>query len=97
MDRFGVDTLLPFEDRVETVARMCDRGHALRLVLSHDTACFNDWVPSLLRESQLTNWHYLHIHRDVIPALKKRGVTDEQIRIMLVDNPRSIFERQSAY
>jgi phosphotriesterase-related protein len=97
MDRFGVDTLLPFEDRVETVARMCDRGHAPRLVLSHDAACFNDWVPSLLRESRLTNWHYLHIHRDVIPALKKRGVTDEQIRIMLVDNPRSIFERQSGY
>jgi phosphotriesterase-related protein len=97
MDRFGIDTLLPFEDRVETVARMCDRGHAPRLVLSQDAACFNDWVPSLLRESRLTNWHYLHIHRDVIPALKKRGVTDEHIRIMLVDNPRSIFEAPVRY
>jgi phosphotriesterase-related protein len=33
----------------------------------------------------------------VIPALKQRGVTDEQIKTMLVDNPRKIFERQGAY
>ena len=43
------------------------------------------------------NWHYLHIHNDVIPALKQRGVTDEQLHTMLVDNPRRIFERQDAY
>jgi phosphotriesterase-related protein len=29
--------------------------------------------------------------------LKERGVTDDQIRTMLVDNPRKIFERQGAY
>ena len=25
----------------------------------------------------MPNWHYLHIHNDVIPALKQRGVTDD--------------------
>ncbi len=45
----------------------------------------------------LPNWHYLHIHNDVIPALKDRGVTDEQLTTMLVDNPRRIFENQGAY
>ena len=45
MDRFGVDVFLPFEDRVNTVARMCERGHADKMVLSHDAACFMDWVP----------------------------------------------------
>jgi phosphotriesterase-related protein len=40
------------------------------------------------------NWHYLHITRDVIPALKSRGVTDEQVKQMMVDNPRRIFERE---
>ena len=34
MDRFGVDAYLPFEDRVDTVATMCERGHADRMVLS---------------------------------------------------------------
>ena len=39
MDRFGIDTILPFEARVQTVARMCERGHAGKMVLSHDAAC----------------------------------------------------------
>jgi phosphotriesterase-related protein len=97
MDRFGIDVLLPFEDRVNTVAEMCRRGHADRMVLSHDAACFNDWLPEAALPQVLPNWHYLHIHNDVIPALKARGVTDEQLRQMLVENPRKIFERQGAY
>jgi phosphotriesterase-related protein len=96
MDRFGVDVFLPFEDRVDTVARMCERGHADKMVLSHDAACFMDWVPDALLPA-LPNWHYLHIHNDVIPALKERGVTDEQLKTMLVDNPRKIFETQGGY
>lgn len=97
MDRFGIDRLLPFEQRVDTVAQLCAHGHADRLVLSHDTSCFIDWIPNVVRQNVLTNWHYLHITRDVVPALKVRGVTDEQITTMLVDNPRRIFERQGGY
>jgi len=97
MDRFGIDTILPFEERVNTVAQLCERGHANRLVLSHDAACFSDWLPERDLPAILPNWHYLHIHNDVIPALKKRGVTHEQLQTMLVDNPRTIFEYQNAY
>jgi phosphotriesterase-related protein len=97
MDRFGIDVLLPFEDRVNTVARMCERGHADKMVLSQDAACFNDWLPEAMLPVVLPNWHYMHIHNDVIPALKERGVTDDQIKTMLVGNPRRIFERQGAY
>ena len=96
MDRFGIDVLLPFEDRVDTVARMCERGHAEKMVLSQDAACFNDWLPAGV-DQILPRWHFLHIHNDVIPALKERGVTDDQINTMLVDNPRKIFERQDRY
>lgn len=97
MDRFGIDVLLPFEDRVNTVAKMCERGHADKMVLSHDAACFNDWLPERALPAVLPNWHFLHIHNDVIPALKMRGVTDEQLHTMLVENPRKIFETQGAY
>jgi len=37
------------------------------------------------------------IHNDVIPALKQKGVSDEQVQTMLIENPRRIFERQAAY
>jgi phosphotriesterase-related protein len=97
MDRFGIDTILSFDDRVKTVATLCQRGHAGKLVLSHDAACFNDWLPERDLPAVLPNWHYLHIHNDVIPALMKQGVTDQQIETMLVHNPRKIFENQGAY
>lgn len=97
MDRFGVDAYLPFEDRVDTVAKLCARGHADRMVLSHDASCYFDALPEATLPVALPNWHYLHIHNDVIPALKQRGVTDEQLTTMLVDNPRRIFEAQGGY
>jgi phosphotriesterase-related protein len=97
MDRFGMDLILPFEDRVNTVARMCERGHADKMVLSHDAKCYFDALPEELLPTVAPNWHYLHIHADVLPALKARGVTDEQITTMLVDNPRRIFDHQGRY
>ena len=100
MDRFGYHQILSFEDRVDTVARMCERGHAERMVLSHDAACFIcfcGWMPGGKLHADLPKSHYLHISNDVLPALKQRGVTDDQIRTMLVDNPRRILEHQGGY
>jgi phosphotriesterase-related protein len=92
MDRFGVDPLLGFEERVDTVARLCQLGYADRMVLSHDASCHIDWFDDEVREAVMPRWNYLHIHRDVLPALRERGVADEQIAQMLVDNPKRIFE-----
>ena len=97
MDRFGVDAYLSTEERVQTVATMCERGHADRMVLSHDASCYFDALPEETLPVALPNWHYLHISDDVIPALKDRGVTDEQLTTMLVDNPRRIFSVQGGY
>jgi phosphotriesterase-related protein len=97
MDRFGVDLFLETEKRVATIKKMCDMGYADHMVLSHDAACHFDWVDPPLRERILPNWHYNHIPDDVIPALRKAGVTEEQVTTMTVDNPRRVFERQGAY
>lgn len=97
MDRFGIDLVLPFEDRVDTVAAMCERGHADKMVLSHDANCYFDALPGELSAAAAPNWHYLHIHHDVLPALRQRGVTEDQLRTMLVDNPRRIFEHSGGY
>ena len=79
MDRFGLDNILSFEDRVDTVAKMCARGHADKMVLAHDASCHIDWLPEAALPLVLPNWHYLHIHNDVLPALRQRGVTEDQI------------------
>jgi len=96
MDRFGMDVLLPFEDRVATVAELCKRGYAERIVLSQDASCFIDWFPEGGPAAMLPKWTFTHIHEDVLPALRSRGVSDEQIRTMLVDNPRRYFTRSAA-
>lgn len=92
MDRFGLDLLLPFEQRVATVAALADLGYADRMVLAHDASCFIDWFPYDVKELAVPNWNYNHISDDVLPELRERGVSDEQITTMLVDNPRRFFE-----
>jgi len=98
MDRFGLHfgELPGFEQRVDTVAKLCARGHAGRMVLSHDAGCIFDWAPPELL-APLTQWNFNHIVDDVIPELKRRGVSQEQIDQMTTANPRAIFERQGAY
>ena len=72
------------------------RGYAERMVLSHDAACYIDWIEPMLLPAN-PNWHYLHIKNDVLPAMREQGVTDEQIEQMLVGNPRRYFENVGAY
>jgi phosphotriesterase-related protein len=83
-DRFGLDMFLPTEKRVAAIVALCD-----------DAACYMDFFAGEAAQAALTqaapNWHYLHIHHDVLPALRQGGVTEEQIRTMLVDNPRRYF------
>jgi len=91
MDRFGLDLITPFEQRVGTVAAMCERGYAESMVLSHDAACYIDWFPPAAVPQFAPNWHYQHLFNDVLPALRDRGVTDAQLETMLVANPRRYF------
>lgn len=73
MDRFGLHNILSFDDRVDTVARLCERGHADKMVLSHDASCYIDWLPEAALPVALPDWHFLHIHQDVLPALRQRA------------------------
>lgn len=94
MDRFGLDIFNPTDQRVATIASLASQGYADRMVLAHDAFCYIDYFPGEAQEAiaQVSpNWHYRHIHEDVLPMLREQGVTDEQITTMLVDNPRRYF------
>ncbi|GAB2655239.1 phosphotriesterase [Gordonia jinhuaensis] len=92
MDRFGLDVLLPFDDRVNTVAELAKRGYADRMALAHDASCFIDWFDPEAKAQAVPNWNFRHISEDVLPALRERGVSDADITTMLVDVPRRYFE-----
>jgi phosphotriesterase-related protein len=91
MDRFGIDTTLPFEQRVEVVAELCRRGFSQSMVLSQDASCYIDWIDPMILKVANQRWNYFHVLEDVLPALAERGVSEAQIDDMLVGNPRHYF------
>ena len=91
MDRFGLDILLPYDERVQTVVKLVERGLADRMVLAQDASCHIDWFPAGVREAALPNWKYTHIVDDVLPALRDAGVGENDLDLMLVENPRRIL------
>jgi phosphotriesterase-related protein len=97
MDRFGLEMVLPTDERVATIATLCRRGYSQQLVLSHDACCHIDWFSDPAMLAAAPNWHYRYIPDDVIPALRKAGVSEEHLRDMTTDNPRRIFEQSGPY
>jgi phosphotriesterase-related protein len=92
MDRFGLENFLTTGKRVEVVARLCAEGYAGKMVLSHDANCWSDMLSEDAKRRTRPLWHYNHISDDILPALRKAGVSEEQLDQMLVRNPRAIFE-----
>lgn len=96
MDRFGINLDTTFEARADTVVELCRRGYAESMVLSQDASCYIDWVDPGVK-AMLTQWHYTHIHEEVLPYLREHGVPEQQIEAMLVTNPRRYFENTGTY
>ena len=92
MDRFGIDILLPFEDRVNTIVELVKRGYVEKIVVAHDASCFIDWFDPDTKAVIAPKWHFRHITEDVVPALLERGLTEDDIDTILVKNPRRYFE-----
>ncbi|MGH9018331.1 MAG: phosphotriesterase family protein [Acidimicrobiales bacterium] len=97
MDRFGVDVYCPSPERVDTVARLCERGWTDRMVLSHDAGCHMDWFDDQFLAQVQPNWNFLHISRDVLPMMRERGITEQQIATMMVAAPRRILDHGPGY
>lgn len=91
MDRFGLDILLPFQARIDTIVELVRRGFLNHIVIAHDAACFIDWFDQETKKEFVPNWNYRHISTDVIPALLDGGLTEGDIEAILVTNPQRYF------
>jgi phosphotriesterase-related protein len=94
-DHFGMSGFT-LEDRVDAVVRLCDRGYAERIVLSHDAMCFVDWFPRSMMAA-LKDWRWTYIADEVLPVMRERGVSEAALRSMMVENPRTILEGGAPY
>ena len=89
-DRFNIEHFNPDADRIRTLTALVAEGYADQIHLSHDAACFYDFMtgdPNFADERP----DYLHISRPILPALLEAGVTQAQIDQMLIANPRNLF------
>ena len=75
---------------MRTLAALVAEGYTAQIHLGHDAACFYDFMvgdPNFADE----NPNYLHISRNIFPALLEAGVTQEQIDEMMVANAARFF------
>jgi phosphotriesterase-related protein len=95
MDRYGLDIFLPTDKRNETVLALLERGYADRMFLSQDYCSTIDWFPPAvqdqMREHAVPDWSMTFIFEKVIPELTERGMTEEQLDQMMVENPKRWF------
>lgn len=88
-DRCGLQRTVPLEGQMDCLAELCRRGYADRLMLGHDKVSFVDWAAR--HEMIEPSWEYTYIQTGMLPGLRQRGVTEEQIEQMLVTNPMEFF------
>lgn len=88
MDRYGTAIFLPDERRNATVAALCERGYADRMVLSQDACATIDWFPEELVAQLAPKWSFTHIFEEILDQLRALGVADADIDTMLDVTPR---------
>jgi phosphotriesterase-related protein len=95
-DRFGIEHFNPLGDRIRTLLTLLAAGYGDRIHLSHDAACFCDFM---VGDPAFANEHpdYLLISNQVIPVLLREGVTQAQIDQLMIENPRRFFGREPAF
>lgn len=82
-----------WEQRTEVAKQLIDAGYATRIMLSHDYS-----VPKARHGAEVQEERrranpdgYNFITRRVLPRLRELGVSDQDIRQIMVENPRRFF------
>jgi phosphotriesterase-related protein len=73
------------EEAARAIVKLVEKGYIDRLLLSHD----------VFLKMMLTRYGgngYAYILKHFLPRLKRHGLGDRQLDILMRDNPRSVFE-----
>ena len=92
-DLFGVESsYYPLGDidmpsdaqRLDFIRRLIAEGHQDRIVVGHD-------VFSKHRLTAYGGHGYGHVLENIVPRMRKRGMTEESIRAIVIDNPARVL------
>jgi phosphotriesterase-related protein len=88
-DRFGMPGM-PDEVRAASMLKLLDAGCVAYLMVSHDSVWY--WVDGpTIGVGAYKNWVPTNFFERVIPLLHYGGATDEQIEMILSENPQRFF------
>ena len=70
--------------RISDIRGLIDEGYLSKIVISHDVAT---------KERLLSygGTGYIHIIRNLLPIMKIKGISEHEIKALLVDNPKRIL------
>lgn len=107
IDRIGLEGLAPDTRRADHVAALVREGFGGHVCLSQDHICSlpapkSGWyLPPARREAlaarradmewQMSGRPYTYVWTDFVPLLRERGVTDEDVERIFVENPRRLL------
>ena len=76
-------------DLLETTLALIEAGYANQFLLSHDAGWYDPARPDGLPEEGFRG--YPALTNEYLPALLERGVTEEQVRLITINNPSRAF------
>ncbi len=86
------------EPCAQTVAELCRRGYARKLLLSLDYSIYNDFLDTAhtglddSMEKHLSRFDFLF--SSMLPAFQRTGVSEAQCRCMLTENPLDVLDAE---
>ena len=73
------------EDNARSIGRLVEQGLARHILLSQDV-----FLKMML--TKYGGFGYAYVLRHFVPRLRRHGISEDTIRLMLVDNPRRVFD-----
>jgi len=70
--------------RIHEIRRHIEEGYLNQIVMSHD-------ICAKTRRVRYGGWGYAHILNYVVPMMRQRGITQEQIDHIIIANPRRLL------
>jgi phosphotriesterase-related protein len=96
-DRFGIQGMVgcPFDaERVATLLTLIEEGYEDQIMLAHDSITVWLGRPPIMTpqvEEMMGNWHPFHLFDNVVPTLREKGLTNEQIDKFFNQNVKNLF------
>jgi phosphotriesterase-related protein len=73
-----------YKQESATIRELIERGFLEKILISQDV-CYKK---CLIKNG---GWGYAHILNNVVPRFKENGITDEEIRTIMVENPKRVL------